>query len=145
MAQRLIIWRLYLNIIIFVCYLSCVSIEISFNRNVMSLNWAGAINSFYMIDSNISDNTLTLALLVTLSSAGDKKYYHIFCLPKMIHQMFFELSTIFSIARHNVTASICLQLFLLTTLIFFALHSAFRVFFGVKRFELSSTLDIRLI
>ena len=144
MARRLIIWRFYLNIIIFVCYLPCVSIKISFNRNVMSLNWAGAINSFYMIDSNISDNTLTLAFLVTLSSVGDKKYY-IFCLPKMIHQMFFELSTIFSIARHNVTASICLQLFLLTTLIFFALHSAFRVFFGVKRFELSSTLDIRLI
>ena len=145
MAQRLIIWRFYLNIIIFVCYLSCVSIKILFNRNVISLNWAEAINSFYMIDSNISDNTLTLALLVTLSSVGDKKYYHIFCLPKMIHQMFLELSTIFSIARHNVTASICLQLFLLTTLIFFALHSAFRVFFGVKRFELSSTLDIRLI
>ena len=145
MAQRLIIWRFYLNIIIFVCYLSCVSIKISFNRNVISLNWAEAINSFYMIDSNISDNTLTLAFLVTLSSVGDKKYYHIFCLPKMIHQMFLELSTIFSIARHNVTASICLQLFLLTTLIFFALHSAFRVFFGVKRFELSSTLDIRLI
>lgn len=145
MAQRLIIWRFYLNIIIFVCYLFCVSIKISFNRNVMSLNWAEAINSFYMIDSNISDNTLTLAFLVILSSVGDKKYYHIFCLPKMIHQMFLELSTIFSIARHNVTASICLQLFLLTTLIFFALHSAFRVFFGVKRFELSSTLDIRLI
>ena len=98
-----------------------------------------------MIDSNISDNTLTLAFLVTLSSVGDKKYYHIFCLPKMIHQMFLELSTIFCIARHNVTASICFQLFLLTTLIFFALHSAFCVFFGVKRFELSSTLDIRLI
>lgn len=145
MAQRLIIWRFYLNIIIFVCYLFCVSIKISFNRNVMSLNWAEAINSFYMIDSNISDNTLTLAFLVTLSSVGDKKYYHIFCLPKMIHQMFLELLTIFSIARHNVTASICFQLFLLTTLIFFALHSAFFVFFGVKRFELSSTLDIRLI